>query len=121
MPRYGCGSLLEPGPHAQQHRNLGRIIPRSPQPAPRARCSSPAALLKKGDSWVDPAGMCTAFAAAQPVWELFGAAVPRGVVMPVAESREQLAFPLAWYQHGEGHVAWPAYDEFYDDAEMFGE
>jgi hypothetical protein len=78
-------------------------------------------LAEKGDSWVDPAGMWTAISEAQPAWELFGAAVPRGVVMPVPESREQLSFPLAWYQHGEGHVAWPAYDEFYDHAEMFGE
>ncbi|MCL6252086.1 hypothetical protein M3P36_13655 [Altererythrobacter sp. KTW20L] len=78
-------------------------------------------LAEKGDSWVDPAGMWSAFSEAQPAWELFGASVPSGMVMPVPESREQLSFPLAWYQHGEGHVAWPAYDEFYDHAEMFGE
>ncbi|HSG54823.1 MAG TPA: hypothetical protein VLA45_05160 [Paracoccaceae bacterium] len=77
-------------------------------------------LAERGDSWVDPAGMWTAFMNAQPAWELFGAATPRGV-MPVPESREQMQFPLGWYQHGEGHVPWPAYDEFYDHAEMFAD
>lgn len=76
-------------------------------------------LAEKGESWVDPAGIWAGFSAAQPVWELYGAAVPR-FGMPVAQSREQMAFPLGWYQHGEGHVPWPAYDEFYDHAEMFG-
>jgi hypothetical protein len=76
-------------------------------------------LAEKGESWVDPAGNWAGFIAAQPAWELFGAATPR-FGMPLPESREQLAFPLAWYQHGEGHVPWPAFDEFYDHAEMFG-
>lgn len=75
-------------------------------------------LADRGDAWVDPAGMWTAFAAAQPAWELFGAPVPH-TGMPVAESREQMPYALGWYQHGEGHVPWPAYDEFYDHAEMF--
>lgn len=77
-------------------------------------------LAEKGDSWVDPAGMWAAVSAAQPAWELYGAAIPR-FGMPVPESREQMPYPLAWYQHGEGHVPWPAYDEFYEHAAMFGE
>ena len=77
-------------------------------------------LAEKGDSWVDPAGMWTAFSLAQPAWELYGASVPR-FDMPVARSREQMAFPLGWYQHGEGHVPWPAYDEFYEHAERFAD
>lgn len=76
-------------------------------------------LAEKGESWIDPAGNWAGFIAAQPAWELFGAAIPH-FGMPVPESREQLAFPLAWYQHGEGHEPSPAYDEFYEHAEMFG-
>lgn len=76
-------------------------------------------LAERGDSWVDPAGMWSAMMAAQPAWELFGASVPR-FAMPVPQSREQMPYSLAWYQHGEGHVPWPAYDEFYEHAAMFG-
>lgn len=75
-------------------------------------------LAERGDSWVDPVGMWTAVMAAQPAWDLFGAPVPR-FGMPLPESREQMPYPLAWYQHGEGHVSQPAYDEFYEHAEMF--
>lgn len=77
-------------------------------------------LAEKGDNWVDPVGMWTAFSLAQPAWELYGAPVPR-FGMPVARSREQMPFPLGWYQHGEGHVPWPAYDELYEHAERFAE
>ncbi|GAA0277477.1 hypothetical protein GCM10009127_17830 [Alteraurantiacibacter aestuarii] len=77
-------------------------------------------LAEKGDSWVDPAGMWTAFMLAQPAWEVFGASLPP-FGMPVPESREQMPYPLGWYQHGEGHVPWPAYDEFYEHAERFFE
>ncbi len=76
-------------------------------------------LAEKGDSWVDPTGMWAGMMAAQPAWELHGAPVPR-FGMPLPESREQMPYPLAWYQHGEGHVPWPAYDKFYEHAEMFG-
>ena len=76
-------------------------------------------LAEKGESWVDPVGNWQGYIASQPAWELYGNPVPR-FGMPLAQSREQLAFPLAWYQHGEGHVPWPAFDEFYDHAEMFG-
>lgn len=75
-------------------------------------------LAERGESWVDPAGMWTAFAEAQAAWDLYGAPTPR-TPMPVAQSREHKAFPLGWFQHGEGHVPWPAYDDFYDHAERF--
>ncbi len=75
-------------------------------------------MADKGDSWVDPAGMWTAAMLAQPAWDMHGLPTPRGG-MPVSESREQMAYPLGWYQHGEGHVPWPAYDEFYEHAERF--
>lgn len=77
-------------------------------------------LAEKGDSWVDPAGMWAAYMEAQPAWEIFGASVPP-FGMPLPQSREQMAYPLGWYQHGEGHVPWPAYDEFYDHATRFFE
>jgi hypothetical protein len=66
----------------------------------------------KGDSWVDPRGMWLATQAAQPAWALSGAAVPAGD-MPPPESAAQAGYPLAWYQHGQGHVPWPAYEQFY--------
>ncbi len=75
-------------------------------------------LAEAGDSWVDPRGMWEAYAAAQPAWAIYGANTPR-FGMPVPQSREQLAFPLGWYQHGEGHVPWPAYEAFYEHAERF--
>ncbi|TIX50250.1 hypothetical protein [Alteraurantiacibacter aquimixticola] len=75
-------------------------------------------LAEKGDSWVDPRGMWVGMMAAQPAWELFGAATPP-FAMPVPLSTEQAIYPLAWYQHGEGHVPWPAYEAFYDHAERF--
>lgn len=75
-------------------------------------------LAERGEFWVDPVGMWAGVMAAQPAWELFGAPVPR-FGMPLPESREQMPFPLAWYQHGEGHVPDPAYDEFFEHAAMF--
>jgi hypothetical protein len=66
----------------------------------------------KGDSWVDPRGMWLAVEAAQPAWQIFGAATPSGD-MPPPEDASQAGFPLAWYQHGEGHVPWPAFELFY--------
>jgi hypothetical protein len=67
---------------------------------------------EKGDSWVDPRGMWLATQAAQPVWQMFGAAAAKGP-MPQPEDASQTGYPLAWYQHGEGHVPWPAYEPFY--------
>ena len=78
-------------------------------------------LAERGDAWVDPAGMWTAFALAQPAWDVFGASTPQGGAMPVAQSLEQARFPLGWYQHGEGHVPWPAWGAFYDHAERFAD
>jgi len=67
----------------------------------------------KGDSWVDPRGMWLAVEAAQPAWQLFGAATPPSGDMPPPEDASQAGYPLAWYQHGEGHVPWPAFEQFY--------
>lgn len=75
-------------------------------------------LAEAGDAWVDPVGMWTGFIEAQPAWELHGASVPR-TGMPVAQSLEQARYPLGWYQHGEGHVMWPAFPPFFDHAERF--
>ena len=77
-------------------------------------------LAEKGEAWVDPQGNWTSVALAQPAWELFGAATPREA-MPVPQSTEQASYPLGWYQHGEGHVAWPAFEAFIAHAERFFE
>lgn len=66
----------------------------------------------KGDSWVDPRGMWLATQAAQPAWQMFGAAGPPNE-MPPSEDASQAGYALGWYQHGEGHVPWPAYEPFY--------
>jgi hypothetical protein len=66
----------------------------------------------KGDSWVDPRGMWLAVQAAEPAWQVFGAVAPAGE-MPQPEDASQAGYALAWYQHGEGHVPWPAYEPFY--------
>jgi hypothetical protein len=77
-------------------------------------------LAEKGDSWVDPRGMWLATRAAHPAWAIHGAAAPDGD-MPPPESTAQASHPLGWYQHGEGHVPWPAYDEFYEHEAAFAQ
>lgn len=77
-------------------------------------------LPERGDAWADPAGMWTAYALAQPAWDALGASTPQ-TGMPVAQSLEQARYPLGWYQHGEGHVMWPAFPAFYDHAERFAD
>ena len=67
---------------------------------------------EKGDSWVDPRGMWLATKAARPVWQMFGSTAPTAD-MPPPEDASQAGYALAWYQHGEGHVPWPAYEQFY--------
>ena len=66
----------------------------------------------KGDSWVDPRGMWLAVQAAEPAWRIYGKAEPKGPI-PAPEDSSQAGYALAWYQHGEGHVPWPAYEMFY--------
>ncbi len=66
----------------------------------------------KGDSWVDPTGMWQAVRAAQPAWALFGAAVPNGP-MPPPGTAGDAPYRLGWYQHTEGHVPWPGYEQFF--------
>jgi len=72
----------------------------------------------KGDSWVDPRGMWVATMLAEPAWALFGEDVPQGA-MPPPEGTAQALYSLGWYQHGEGHVPWPAYPEFYEHEARF--
>ncbi|MXO58651.1 hypothetical protein GRI89_03730 [Altererythrobacter salegens] len=75
-------------------------------------------LAEKGDAWVDPRGMWLATMAAEPAWALFGSKVPDGA-MPPPLGTADTPFPLAWYQHDEGHVPWPAYEAFYRHEAMF--
>ena len=72
----------------------------------------------KGDSWVDPTGMWQAVRAAQPVWLIFGSAVPRDP-MPDPGSDPDAMYKLGWYQHTEGHIPWPGYAEFFEHEARF--
>src|SRR5690606_422293 len=75
-------------------------------------------LADRGDAWVDPRGMWLATREAQPAWQLFGAGAPSGE-MPAPGDTGQTPFALGWYQHEEGHVPWPAYEEFYRHERAF--
>ena len=75
-------------------------------------------VADKGDAWVDPTGMWLAARAAQPVWLIFGSAVPQDA-MPEAGNDSEAMYKLGWYQHTEGHVPWPGYAEFYEHEARF--
>ena len=75
-------------------------------------------MADKGDSWVDPAGMWQAVRAAQPAWLIFGSAVPNDL-MPEPGNDGDAMYKLGWYQHTEGHVAWPGYGEFFEHEARF--
>jgi hypothetical protein len=75
-------------------------------------------VAAKGDAWVDPTGMWQAERAAQPAWLLFGSTVPTGA-MPKAGSDEDALYTLGWYQHTEGHIPWPGYEEFFEHEARF--
>jgi hypothetical protein len=72
----------------------------------------------KGDAWVDPRGMWVATSLAEPAWGLFGLPVPPSSEMPkvLVGYRD---FPLAFYQHDQGHVPWPSYEHFMDHEARF--
>lgn len=74
--------------------------------------------IDKGDDWVDPRGMWVATNLAQQAWDVYDLPTPSGD-MPIPESREQLAYTLGWYQHGEGHVPYPAFDELFEHEAKF--
>ena len=69
-------------------------------------------VADKGDAWVDPRGMWLAVRAAQPAWDQFGAPGAEGA-MPDPGQTGDAPFALGWYQHEQGHVAWPAFEELY--------
>ena len=75
-------------------------------------------LASEGDAWVDPRGQWLAVQLAQPAWDALGQPVPR-TGQPLPLSREQARYPLAWYQHDQGHVMTPAAEAFIDHAEAF--
>ncbi len=73
----------------------------------------------KGDAWVDPKGMWIATRLAEPAWgKVYGLPVPPEGAMPkvLVGNRD---FPLAFYQHDQGHVAWPSYPSFMDHEAKF--
>ena len=75
-------------------------------------------LASEGDAWVDPRGQWLAVQLAQPAWDALGQPTPR-TGQPLPLSREQARYPLAWYQHDQGHVMPPAAEAFIDHAEAF--
>jgi len=72
----------------------------------------------KGDAWVDPKGMWVATHLAEPAWKLYGLPVPPGSTMPKVMVGER-DYPLAFYQHDQGHVPWPSYEYFMDHEAKF--
>ncbi len=75
-------------------------------------------LAEKGDDWVDPRGMWIATSLAEPAWGLHGLPVPPGDEMPEVMQGYR-DFPLAFFQHDQGHVMWPAFEAFLDHAQRF--
>jgi hypothetical protein len=75
-------------------------------------------VAEKGDAWVDPTGMWQAVRAAQPAWAIFGAATPTDV-MPDPGTDPDALYRLGWYQHTQGHVPWPGFDEFFEHEARF--
>ena len=77
-------------------------------------------LAEKGDGWVDPRGMWIATRLARPAWAIYGHPAPSGR-MPEPQQLSEASYRLGWYQHGEGHVPWPAYEAFYAHEARFSE
>jgi len=75
-------------------------------------------LAEKGDAWVDPRGMWIATSLAEPAWGLHGLPVPPSSEMPEV-LKGYRDFPLAFYQHDEGHVLSPAFKPFLAHEERF--
>ena len=69
-------------------------------------------LPEKGDAWVDPTGMWIATDLAEPAWgKVYGLKVPPSHRMPKVLVG-YTGYPLAFYQHDQGHVPWPSYAKF---------
>lgn len=69
-------------------------------------------LPAKGDAWVDPTGMWIATDLAEPAWgEVYGLKVPPSHRMPKVLVG-YTGYPLAFYQHDQGHVSWASYGKF---------
>ena len=75
-------------------------------------------LAARGDGWTDPHGQWLATLAAREAWRAAGAETFGRTVRP-QPGGGPADTPLAFHQHGEGHVMWPAYDAFLDHAARF--
>ena len=73
---------------------------------------------EQGDGWTDPHGQWLATLSARAAWRVTGAEIFAQAERPEPGSGPVEA-PLAFWQHGEGHVMWPAYQPFFDHAERF--
>jgi hypothetical protein len=76
-------------------------------------------LTEKGDGWTDPNGQWLATVLARPAWSAYDGAVFADQPRPVPHSGPTDT-PLAFWQHGEGHVMWPAFAPFFAHADRFG-
>ncbi len=75
-------------------------------------------LSEKGDAWTDPYGQWLATALARPAWSAYETAVFPDQARPAADSGP-VESPLAFWQHGEGHVMDPAFAPFFAHADRF--
>lgn len=72
----------------------------------------------KGDVWVDPKGMWIATSLAEPAWgKVYGLPIPPSEMPQVLVGYRD--YPLAFYQHDQGHVPWPSYASFMDHEAKF--
>ena len=75
-------------------------------------------LAEKGDGWTDPKGQWIATALARPAWGAYDRPVFPDQPRPGPNSGPTDA-PLGFWQHGEGHVMWPAFLPFFAHADSF--
>ena len=75
-------------------------------------------LAEKGDGWTDPAGQWLATALARPAWAAYGTAVFADQDRP-APGSGAVDSALGFWQHGEGHVMYPAFTAFFAHADRF--
>ncbi|WP_338243526.1 alpha/beta hydrolase family protein [Aurantiacibacter hainanensis] len=74
--------------------------------------------VAQGDGWTDPAGQWQATLLARAAWRATGADTFPDEARP-QPGHGPLETPLAFYQHAEGHVMWPAFEALFNHTERF--
>ena len=87
--------------------------------APRPLLIS-AGTVEQGDGWTDPEGQWRAALLARPAWDASGKRTFPDQPRP-QPGDEPPQTPLSFYQHGQGHVMWPAFEALFDHAERFAD